>query len=59
MPTCLEGVMVSMTWEQRENREHRVAYMIDRDVTEEQAHAWCDQFPDEYGTRTQKAPSTD
>lgn len=43
-----------MTPDQAENREHRVAYMIqDGDVTEEEAHAHCDKYPAEYGIREQ------
>ncbi len=43
-----------MTAAQAENREHKLAYMIqDGDVTEEQAHAWMDTKPAEYGIRDQ------
>ena len=41
-----------MTPTQAENREHKLAYMTqDSDVTEEDAHAWMDTRPSEYGIR--------
>lgn len=43
-----------MTPTQAENREHKLAYMCqDNDVTEEQAHAWMNTLPHEYGIREQ------
>lgn len=43
-----------MTPDQSENREHKLAYIVqDNDVTEEQAHAWMDTLPAEYGRREQ------
>lgn len=43
-----------MTTDQAENREHKLAYIVqDGDVTEEEAHAWMDKHPAEYGIREQ------
>ena len=43
-----------MTEVQAENRDHKLAYIVqDGDVTEEEAHAWMDTKPAEYGIREQ------
>ena len=41
-----------MTPDQAENRDHKLAYIVqDGDVTEEEAHAWMNTLPHEYGRR--------
>ena len=49
-----------MTPDQVENRDHKLAYIVqDGDVTEEQAHAWMDTLPAEYGRREQALTQQD
>ena len=43
------------TPEQFEDRQHRIAYMVqDGDVSEEQAEKYCDEHPFQYGLRETK-----